>query len=76
VSTNLIGELNEGIEVQSLNIRQCRDQCSVDKRIILELGADLLETNRSLWKALRALQLGEDEVLKDSRQSSFFDCLS
>lgn len=35
VSSDLLDELNKGIEVQGLNVRQCKEQCSLEKRIIL-----------------------------------------
>jgi hypothetical protein len=37
--------------------------------LLLDLGADLLDTNRSLWKILRTLQLGNSSVLVEARAS-------
>jgi hypothetical protein len=68
-----IGELEgRGLQVQTLNVQQhhghCRD-CPPERQMLLDLGADLLDTNRSVWKLLRILQLGSSAVLVEARAS-------
>jgi hypothetical protein len=85
VSAGVIDQLNnQGIQVQSLNVRpfsvDCQE-CAPERQIILDSGADLLATNQTLWKMVRELQLGDSEVLVDSRvtkngEDSFAACVS
>jgi hypothetical protein len=76
VSDAVIDDLSQGIKVESLNTRKCKKQCNATKQILLELETDLLETNRAVWEALRVLLLGENPILKDSRQPSLLDGLA
>lgn len=76
ISDAVIDDLNNGVKVESLSSRKCEKQCNVTKQILLELDTDLLETNRTVWNALRVLLLGDNQILKDSRQPSYLDSLS
>jgi hypothetical protein len=68
-----IGELEgRGVHVSTLNIQPHHSHCHgcpPERQLLLDLGADLLDTNRSLWKLLRTLQLGSSSVLVEARAS-------